>query len=548
MFKLTVVGGPAKGRSYALREGGETSIGRVEGNDVVLQSQKVSKKHCVLVVNNKDVQVKDVGSSNGTFVNGILTKLKAIRPGDRVSVGEYVFELVKTEAPKPQPMQNVIALQGTGLPNAQGQMTNFGGATGTNASLAPQGTGVPSQPVAPQDLKEKIKFLFEKHILNFVYNLNETHQWNSMIAGMFVALIIGAACLSVYPVIDRVDGKLGEEAAGRALLLARQMVDRNAPFIYDRVESKIDVSYIEREPGVVSAYIVDMDGRVMAPARKIGQNVTEASEGLVAGRARKWFLDNDTRDSYPSAERIKDLSGDVIGVAVPLRIFSASAGKNVIVAMSLVFFDRTRVLFDGGTEALMYIQAIILSAILGVIIYFSLYRLTLRPILDLNEQIDRVLKGNSQSVEKKFKMQELEPLIDVVNTALQRAAQAGPGAIESNGTDEVLESLKFTAGRMSGAGVAIFGADKHIVHWSSYFAEVTGIHSESAVGQDVNAVARDAAFSAFCDDMFSRAPFMGSDPVSEDFEFSGVNYKLEIIATGSPGAVKYYVLTLVKPG
>src|SRR4051812_12464257 len=93
MYKLTVVSGPNRGSSYSVQEDGETSIGRQTGNAIVLPSSKVSKRHCVLVVSDGELVVKDQGSSNGTFVNGSLTKIKKIQPGDRISVGEFVLEL-----------------------------------------------------------------------------------------------------------------------------------------------------------------------------------------------------------------------------------------------------------------------------------------------------------------------------------------------------------------------------------------------------------------------------------------------------------------------
>ncbi|MBI3558538.1 MAG: hypothetical protein HY074_19895, partial [Deltaproteobacteria bacterium] len=197
--------------------------------------------------------------------------------------------------------------------------------------------------------------------------------------------------------------------------------------------------------------------------------------------------------------------------------------------------------------AMAYIQAIILTAILAVMIFFALYRLTMRPLLYLNEQIDQVLKGNATAVEKKFKMEEINPLIDVINSALQRAAQAGPGAMAGGGGDEVLEMLKFTAGRMSGGGMIIFGPDKRVVLWSPFIAEITAIAEGTAMGQEVSAIARDASLAAFMDDLFARAPFAGSEPVGDDYEFSGTSYRMEIVATGQPGSVKYYVVTASKP-
>lgn len=529
MFKLAVVGGPAKGKSYMLRDG-ETSVGRVEGNDLVLQSTKVSKKHCVLVVNNASVTVKDAGSSNGTFVNGVLTKLKAIRPGDRVSVGEYVLELVKIEAPRAKPMPgNVVPIHGgpVGM-QASGAMSG-GAASATNAAL-------PSNDAPPQDLKEKVIFYFEKYILNFVYNLNEKHEWHVMMAGMLAILTVAAVVVSVYPLVERVSEKLGNEAAGRALVLARQMVDRNAPAVFERQEAKMDISYVEKEPGVTGAYIIDMDQRVMAPGRKLNQSIGDPTEAVFATQATRFFYDHEQH------ERFVRVYGDIVAVSVPLRVFNSGAGKNVVMAVGLVYFDRSLVLIDSGTEMLSYVQGLILAAIFTVMIFFSLYRLTLRPLVYLNEQIDQVLKGNAQTVEKKFKMEEINPLIDVVNAALQRAAQGGPNSM-SSGADDGLELAKFIGSRLEGGGgLMIFDGEKRIQVWTPFIEEMTSIRADGAIGQEVGAVARDAAFGAFVEDLFQRAPFAGSEPIGDMLEFSGTQYQLDILATGSPGAVKSYVI------
>src|SRR4051794_15834890 len=96
MYKLMVIAGPNRGSSYAAQKG-EISIGRQAGNVIVLQSSKVSKKHCMITISDEGVTVQDLGSSNGTFVNGTLTKHRKIKPGDRISIGEFVFELMETE-------------------------------------------------------------------------------------------------------------------------------------------------------------------------------------------------------------------------------------------------------------------------------------------------------------------------------------------------------------------------------------------------------------------------------------------------------------------
>lgn len=547
MFKLTVVGGPTKGQAYQMKDG-ENSIGRVNGNDIVLQSQKVSKKHCVLVVNNNEITVKDAGSSNGTFVNGVLTKLKKLVAGDRVSVGEYVLEVRAAEAPKARAaLGGMPALSGRPIGGNVLPFPGAGGGTGLNMGLPPAGSGttgaIPKADAPPTTLSEKIKFWFETYVLNFVYNLNEKNEWNVIMAGMFGVLTVAGAALAVYPVLERVSDKLQIEAAQRALMLARQLVERNAQFVYERTESKTDVAFVEKEPGVKGAYLIDLEGRVMAPARKLNQYLTEQTEANFSASARAAFSEKEDRERWV---RVFD---DTVAVAVPLRIFNQVTGKNVPVAFGLVFFDRSLILFDSGTEALAYIQAMILIAIVAVIIFFSLYRLTLRPLTALNEDIDQVLKGNAAVVEKKYKMEEIGALIDVVNAALQRANGGATGALGGGDcSEDVIHMLKFAAAKMSGAGMMVFSADKKIMFVSPFLEEVTGIRNDSAVGSDIGTVARDSAFISFVEDILARAPVAGQEAVGEDFEFSGTNYRMECLAFCQNGTPKAYALTATRVG
>lgn len=69
--------------------GGGLSIGRVEGNDIVLEDPTVSSRHARLVAPGTLV---DEGSTNGTLVNGAPVKGRvALRHGDLVQVGATTF-------------------------------------------------------------------------------------------------------------------------------------------------------------------------------------------------------------------------------------------------------------------------------------------------------------------------------------------------------------------------------------------------------------------------------------------------------------------------
>ena len=70
------------------------SIGRLSSNDVVLSDSNVSRRHAELRRRGERWILADLGSTNGTLVNGKLSREHELRNGDRVSFGtsELIFE------------------------------------------------------------------------------------------------------------------------------------------------------------------------------------------------------------------------------------------------------------------------------------------------------------------------------------------------------------------------------------------------------------------------------------------------------------------------
>jgi serine phosphatase RsbU (regulator of sigma subunit) len=93
--------GKIKGRSarYYLREG-EQVVGRAPTSHVRLPDSLVSRTHAKLVLENGEVTLTDLGSSNGTSVNGAsLTKARVLALGDVIAFADVKLKLVETEPP-----------------------------------------------------------------------------------------------------------------------------------------------------------------------------------------------------------------------------------------------------------------------------------------------------------------------------------------------------------------------------------------------------------------------------------------------------------------
>src|SRR5690606_33932655 len=68
-----------------------TTIGRSEACDLRIPLGEVSRRHCSIVQSEGQVLVQDLGSSNGTYVNGKRIQETTLRPGDQIRIGSFRF-------------------------------------------------------------------------------------------------------------------------------------------------------------------------------------------------------------------------------------------------------------------------------------------------------------------------------------------------------------------------------------------------------------------------------------------------------------------------
>lgn len=86
MPTLIVMTGPESTKQVPLRIP-ETRIGRSAENDVVIDSQQVSRFHAVLAVDGPFVTIRDLDSRNGVYVNGAKVDSQVLAHGDGLVIG-----------------------------------------------------------------------------------------------------------------------------------------------------------------------------------------------------------------------------------------------------------------------------------------------------------------------------------------------------------------------------------------------------------------------------------------------------------------------------
>lgn len=100
-MNVTLVGFTKKGVRKDIRvEGASAVIGRTPDADIQIPVADVSRKHCQIAVAGSKVNLKDLNSSNGTYVNNQKVAETTLRPGDRLTVGPFTFVVQIDGQPK----------------------------------------------------------------------------------------------------------------------------------------------------------------------------------------------------------------------------------------------------------------------------------------------------------------------------------------------------------------------------------------------------------------------------------------------------------------
>ncbi|MBM3501884.1 MAG: FHA domain-containing protein, partial [Armatimonadetes bacterium] len=90
MPTLTVIQGPDRGKAFEV-DGANTLIGRDPACDVCLDDPGVSRHHASLEIHGNRHVLKDAGSANGTFVNGVRVEESPLHAGDQIRVGNTIL-------------------------------------------------------------------------------------------------------------------------------------------------------------------------------------------------------------------------------------------------------------------------------------------------------------------------------------------------------------------------------------------------------------------------------------------------------------------------
>jgi pSer/pThr/pTyr-binding forkhead associated (FHA) protein len=85
---LIALSGHARGSRFLLNSE-STTLGRSTDNEIFLDDVTVSRKHAEISRNGKNYSIRDCGSLNGTYVDGVIQDRAELRDGMEIQIGKY---------------------------------------------------------------------------------------------------------------------------------------------------------------------------------------------------------------------------------------------------------------------------------------------------------------------------------------------------------------------------------------------------------------------------------------------------------------------------
>lgn len=512
MFKLVVVGGQLRGKEFIL-EDGENTIGRSTECTTVLNIPGVSKRHLSITVNNDQAFLEDLGSSNGTFLNGNMTKKSSIKDGDKIALPNVILQLVYVLEKKVIVKKRVL---------------RSGGEDGDSYDDLDQ-----VEPM-PKDLLGKPIWLFKHKFMPIVYSFNEQYEWAGLV-GILLFVFIGInISLTILPVLRDSQILLHKEIALRGRQYAGEVDRFNNIHLREKNLDQVYTGFLDGESseGVKSYRLFDVEGRVYRPISELNTIVND-SFSVDA-------IKNYRNEKEQDRDFIRDLGNNTIGIARAIKAHDKNLGRDVVVAIITIYFSPTSLAREASNNSKAYLESLMTSAMVAIIFFGIFYYMTVKPIEDMRLGIEKVLRGRQKEIETRILFKELNPLRNTINSILTRIKD-----LQNDGSDQ-MEAAEDDGPYIrtlhelllgSQGPVLILNSAKAIQHLNSEAEDLLGIRENASAGEDILSTARDRGLAATITDLCDQSANNDGTNQKASYEIGGK--EMEISATAIIGKDKF---------
>ncbi len=545
MWALRVLTGPQAGQMIELKMG-RNLIGRAPQCDIKLVSPGVSKEHTEIAVYKDKIVITDLRSSNGTYLNGIRIQNGIMRLGDKLGVHDILVDVIPAPDMRAQTPRQYT---GTGVP---APMPYYGGAAPQmppqqmpmggmpHGMPQPMATGMPGAAPAHapafqhgglKGLMDKAHDYLDRVALPGVYKLPQFMELKMVLLGFVVLFIFSTTLLSMIPMVAITRASIINESKRRAASIARTVATINQAALLQNSYSSLSTNAAEAEDGVKQVLIVQQsDGMILAPASRAGTTPDLP------------FVHGARREMRPQAVEV---DSSTIGASFPIGLFDPNTGEQSVKAHAIVLYDIGSLAFDDGRAISLFMQTLVIASLIGLLIYFFMYKLIEYPLVSLNKQLDAAMREKKDNTELNFMFPPLQALIGNINSLLSRyihgdGDSGGAGAagfVNKDGEAEnLVQIIGFPCITISGEG--------RIIACNPAFTQVARADVGQLHGQLFKAIP-DVALQQNIEGLLVKARDNSRMIHTDQLEFSGHLCILSCQAMSSDGQhIDYFVITV----
>jgi pSer/pThr/pTyr-binding forkhead associated (FHA) protein len=517
-----VVAGKLRGKEFALKEG-ENIVGRDASVDVPIVVDGVSKKHFSINVTGDVAYIQDLGSSNGTFINGKIVKKGTVKAGDKVAIPDTIFHLVHLLEKK------VVVKKKVSAPNSEGSSTE------DNGLEAPQ--------KMPSNIPGKILYLFRYKIMPIVYGINLEYEWRILLGIIVAVYAFAVVSFTLFPILQGNKKILIIETSLRGEQYADEIARTNARALEQKNLDAVDTSFLDKARSIGSYELFDLEGRIVRPIGKMNDFISDT----FSVKAKEWALSN-SKDSDNTYKKI--LEDNEIGIAQKILAYNPKTSSQEPVGIIAIRFRPETLDVMNSKNNTAYFESIAIAGLIAVFFYGIIYFAGLRPIDEARVQLEDALRGKRALIETKQLFGEMKSFVDTINTILQRLKE-----LQSDGSQKMFENEPDTSyvnqlsDFMKGAGVPamVIDSEKKIQRVNTEAEDMTGIRESSAAGTNILDVAREKGFAATMIELCDNCANNNGSCQEGDYELQGIPRKIYVNGLmGKDGFAKAFLITFVK--
>ena len=535
MWAIRFLNGKLVGQEIPLQEG-KYVLGRSEDCQVTIPDAGISKKHAEIEVDEHGIIIYDLGSSNGTFLNGVKIQESEVQKKDKVSLSQTTFDIVQSSALSLMPSPPATHTSHS-HPEVKTLQTPVGLQTAQAHYGYPSQDQVQGQTPIQEGEKAPLKLTLKNWFLNYldkvvlpgVYKVPEVMEFKWVIASFLIFFIVTMTALSAFPLIEILNSSVAQESMNHAESIATTLARMNYEPIKNQIHSAASVEYALRRPGVSKAFLISATtGKIIAPSEQAHTYI-------------KVPFVNEGRKKETTS--VKKLDSNTVAAMVPIQFYNTKTNTHNAAAYSVVIYDTGTLAFGNKRTISLLVQNCFIALVLGLLVFFLLYKMIEFPISSLNKQLNSALQDESLSVKTDYDFIPLQNLTANINSALSRISAAQSASQQTGDYDrltemnDMIEMIGYPTLGIEMENLKIQGA-------SASFEEETGVSTERILNYNVQDI-DDQALKLNLSNLLERVQQHPQEIASDSLEFSGVEFQLSAKGIYGKEGLAYTLISFI---